>query len=144
MLHVDYTDRGTTPAGTRRPPSAATVTAIDVAARPLTTVCVRLVGKRAHGVPDGAQEPHSGAQRLSQALHGRTVIVWDGTVLPPLLEGLRSQGAYGDTSPWPASAASAPTGNRSCGGGAPSPPTAASSTPSLRAVLTDCSISCGK
>lgn len=55
-MHVDYTWRGTTPSGARRPPSAATVTALDAAAgTSLLPACtIRLVGVRSRGIPDGA------------------------------------------------------------------------------------------
>ncbi|MEU3189807.1 hypothetical protein ABZ686_04045 [Streptomyces sp. NPDC006992] len=56
-------------------------------------LCVRLVGVRARGVPEGAEDPHSGAQRLCAALEGRTVLVWGGAGSSPLADGLRSRGA---------------------------------------------------
>lgn len=95
-LHVDYTWRGTTPSGTRRPPSAATLTALNTSGTTLTACTVRLVGLRSRGIPDGALDPADGAQRLSDALSGHSVAVWDFADLQPLRDSFARQKAL-----WP-------------------------------------------
>ncbi|MFK0121470.1 hypothetical protein [Streptomyces sp. NPDC090994] len=93
VLHVDYTERGHTPAGTRRSPAAAKVTVIDANGQLLADPLLRLVSARAKGVPDGAGAPVPGADALTALLSQRTVLVWSYRDLDDLAAGLRSQDA---------------------------------------------------
>ncbi|GHB12189.1 hypothetical protein GCM10010330_77860 [Streptomyces tendae] len=93
VLHVDYTERGHTPAGTRRSPSAAKVTVIGANGRVLAEPLLRLVSARAKSIPPGAGDPVSGADVLAAVLSKLTVLIWCHRDLDDLSAGLRSQGA---------------------------------------------------
>lgn len=95
VLHVDYTERGRTPSGTRRSPAAAQITVLGANGLVLAAPLLRLVSARAKGVPDGADDPCSGAEALTALLSGLTVLIWRHRDLDDLSSGLRSQGA-----PW--------------------------------------------
>ncbi|MFE5118290.1 hypothetical protein [Streptomyces sp. NPDC056669] len=93
VLHVDYTERGHTPAGTRRSPSAAKVTVIGANGLVLAEPLLRLVSARAKGIPPGAGDPVSGADVLAAILSQLTVLIWRYRDLDDLSAGLHSQGA---------------------------------------------------
>ncbi|MFE9347989.1 hypothetical protein [Streptomyces olivaceus] len=93
VLHVDYTERGHTPAGTRRSPSAAKVTVIGADGLVLAEPLLRLVSPRAKGIPDGASDPVQGAEVLAAILSQLTVLIWRYRDLDDLSAGLRAQGA---------------------------------------------------
>ncbi|MFG3078665.1 hypothetical protein [Streptomyces sp. NPDC048225] len=96
IVHVDYTERGHTPAGTRRTPAAAKATILDASGHLLADPLLRLVGPRAKGVPPGTCDPQTGAEQLKALLAERTVLIWQWSDLDDLGTGLRSQQA-----PWP-------------------------------------------
>ncbi|WP_285442768.1 hypothetical protein [Streptomyces sp. ISL-12] len=54
VLHVDYTERGHTPSGTRRSPAATRVTVLGTNGLVITDPLLGLVSARAKVVPDGA------------------------------------------------------------------------------------------
>ncbi|MFG2887598.1 hypothetical protein ACGFYV_35865 [Streptomyces sp. NPDC048297] len=93
ILHVDYTERGHTPAGTRRSPSAAKVTVIGANGLVVAEPLLRLVSPRAKGIPDGASDPVQGAEILAAILSQLTVLIWRYRDLDDLSAGLRTQGA---------------------------------------------------
>ncbi|WP_143674426.1 MULTISPECIES: hypothetical protein [Streptomyces] len=93
VLHVDYTERGHTPAGTRRSPSAAKVTVIGANGLVVAEPLLRLVPPRAKGIPEGAGDPVSGSEVLAAILSQLTVLIWRYRDLDDLSAGLRSQGA---------------------------------------------------
>ncbi|MFJ3043871.1 hypothetical protein [Streptomyces tendae] len=95
VLHVDYTERGHTPAGTRRSPSAAKITVIGANGLVVAEPLLRLVSARAKGIPDGASDPVSGSEVLAAILSQLTVLIWHYRDLDDLSAGLRSQGATG-------------------------------------------------
>ncbi|MFE2941001.1 hypothetical protein ACFXKG_18350 [Streptomyces sp. NPDC059255] len=97
VVHVQLTDRGTTPGGTRRSPSAARVTAVGPAGQPLCDVTVRLVGPRSAGVPDGALAPEDAAPLL-EVLAGRVLLEWEAGPLALVAGALQ---AAGQTVPFP-------------------------------------------
>ncbi|MFH8558894.1 hypothetical protein ACH4FE_35630 [Streptomyces celluloflavus] len=76
VLHVGYTDRGTTPAGTRRAPSAAHLTALDAEGQVLLDLQIRLVPPRSKGIPKGAVDPGIACEEIRRALEGRVMLVW--------------------------------------------------------------------
>ncbi len=73
VLQVDLHVPPPTPAGRRRPPTAARVRAVDLDGGRLVDVLVRLVGPRAHYVPDGAVGPQATVPTIHRALVGRPV-----------------------------------------------------------------------
>ncbi|MEV8395581.1 MULTISPECIES: hypothetical protein [unclassified Streptomyces] len=77
VVHVELTERGTTPAGTRRTPSAARLTAIDTTGRILVEATVRLIGPRSKGIPPEAVAPEDAAGPIRTALSGRVLLLWD-------------------------------------------------------------------
>ncbi|MGW4758457.1 hypothetical protein [Streptomyces chartreusis] len=93
VLHVDYTERGHTPAGNRRSPSAAKITVIGANGLVLAEPLLRLVPARAKGIPDGASDPVSGSEILAAILSQLTVLIWNYRDLDDLSAGLHSQGA---------------------------------------------------
>ncbi|RDG35178.1 hypothetical protein [Streptomyces corynorhini] len=94
VVHVQLTERGTTPGGTRRPPSAARVVALGPQGQPLCDVTMRLVGPRAAGIPDGACSPEDAAPLL-QVLADRVLLEWEGGALAPVSSALRAAGLPG-------------------------------------------------
>jgi hypothetical protein len=84
LVHVDLTQRGTTPSGARRSPSAARAVVLDTTGRQLADITVRLVGPRSAGIPDGALAPDDAAPPLRQALTGRRLVRWGHDDLAPL------------------------------------------------------------
>ncbi len=76
VLQVDLHVPPPTPAGRRRPPTAARVRAVDLDGGRLVDVLVRLVGPRAHYVPDGAVGPQATAPTIHRALVGRRLLLW--------------------------------------------------------------------
>jgi hypothetical protein len=92
VLHIELTERGTTPSGSRRPPSAARLAAVDGDGSELIDVTVRLVGPRSAGIPAGAVAPADAALPLRQALAGRRLLYWPGTGLSDLVIALRGAG----------------------------------------------------
>ncbi|MEU6357475.1 hypothetical protein ABZ896_50630 [Streptomyces sp. NPDC047072] len=93
VLHVDYTERGHTPAGTRRSPSAGKVTVLGANGLVIAEPLLRLVSTRAKGIPPGAGDPVSGSEVLAAILSQLTVLIWRYRDLDDLAAGLRSQGA---------------------------------------------------
>ncbi|MEV7867446.1 hypothetical protein AB0P17_15395 [Streptomyces sp. NPDC088124] len=91
VVHVDLTERGTTPAGNLRPPSAARVTALGPQGQPLCDVTVRLVGPRSAGIPDGAVSPQDAAAALA-VLADRVLLQWEGGTLSPVAGALSAAG----------------------------------------------------
>ncbi|MFF8423174.1 hypothetical protein [Streptomyces sp. NPDC015680] len=89
VLHVTYTDRGTTPSGRRRPPSAAHVTALAPTGETLIDTRPRLVPPRSKGIPDETVDPELAAEEIRTALDGKTVVAWSGHVLTDLSTALR-------------------------------------------------------
>jgi hypothetical protein len=98
VVHVDLTDRGTTPSGARRSPSAARLVALDHTGKPLTEVLMRLVGPRSDGIPPGAVSPDDAALPLRAALADRTVLRWGWDRLGPVSAALRA-GGWSDVIP---------------------------------------------
>ncbi|WP_333770993.1 hypothetical protein [Streptomyces sp. IBSBF 2435] len=92
VVHVDLTDRGTTPSGTRRSPSAARLTALDHTGKLLIETQVRLVRPRSDGIPAGAIAPADAALPLRAALADRKVLRWGWDALGPLTAALRTAG----------------------------------------------------
>jgi hypothetical protein len=76
VLQVDLTVPPPTPAGRNRPATAARVRAVDLAGARLVDVLVRLVGPRAHRIPDGAVAPEDAAPAVHGALLGRRLLLW--------------------------------------------------------------------
>jgi hypothetical protein len=76
VVQVDLTIPPPTPAGRRRPPTAARVRAVDLDGGRLVDLLVRLVGPRAQRVPDGAVAPEAAAPTIHQALVGRRLLLW--------------------------------------------------------------------
>jgi hypothetical protein len=97
IVHVEITERGTTPAGARRPPSAARVVALGPHGASLCDVTMRLVGPRSAGIPTGAVSPQDAAARLA-VLTDRVLLEWEGGTLAPVSGPLR---AAGRTTPFP-------------------------------------------
>jgi hypothetical protein len=85
VLQVDLHVPPPTPAGRRRPPTAARVRAVDLDAARLVDMLVRLVGPRAHHVPDGAAAPQAAAPAIHRALVGRRLLLWSHQDLVNLL-----------------------------------------------------------
>ncbi|MFJ8855653.1 hypothetical protein [Streptomyces sp. NPDC102437] len=96
VLHVTYTDRGTTPSGRRRPPSAAHITALAPTGKTLLDTRPRLVPPRSKGIPDDVVNPDRAAEEIRTALDGKTVVVWSGSLLTDLSTALRDLKI-----PWP-------------------------------------------
>ncbi|MFF4260284.1 hypothetical protein ACFY1L_55055 [Streptomyces sp. NPDC001663] len=92
VVHVAYTDRGTTDAGKRRTPSAAHVTALGAAGTVLVDVELRIVAPRSKGIPDGAADSDQAAETIRSALADKTVLVWASEVLKDLIHGLAGLG----------------------------------------------------
>ncbi|RPE38991.1 hypothetical protein EDD90_1941 [Streptomyces sp. Ag109_O5-1] len=90
VVHVAYTDRGTTDSGKRRTPSAAEVTALGADGRVLVGVQMRLVPPRSKGTPDGAADPRQAAETIRTTLGEKTVLVWGNNVLADLGHALRA------------------------------------------------------
>ncbi|MFF9481670.1 hypothetical protein [Streptomyces sp. NPDC014733] len=77
VLHVDYTERGTAPAGTHRTPSAAHLTALDSDGHVLLDLQMRLIPPRAKGtIPERAVDPATAGDEIRRALEGRMMLVW--------------------------------------------------------------------
>jgi hypothetical protein len=76
VIQVDLTIPPPTPGGRRRPPTAARVRAVGLDGGRLVDVLVRLVGPRAHHIPDGAVAPQEVAPAIDQALVGRRLLMW--------------------------------------------------------------------
>ncbi|MEC4015460.1 hypothetical protein [Streptomyces sp. H27-D2] len=89
VVHVDYTDRGATPAGARRPPSAAHVTALDADGQVLCDISMRLVSPRSQGIPQDAVAPEEAAAHLRRTLARRVMLVWNTDGLVDLSTALR-------------------------------------------------------
>lgn len=89
VLHIELTDRGTTPSGVRRTPSAARAVILDGTGRLLTDTTVRLIGPRSAGIPDDATDPETAAPALSEALAGRRILHWAHTGSGPLRQAVR-------------------------------------------------------
>lgn len=96
IAHADLVHRGTTASGTRRSPAAAHLTAIDTTGRKLIDVTVRLVGKRAAGVPDGALSLEDAAEPIRDALADRgSLLTWGTEAIEPIRRALYSRGWTG-------------------------------------------------
>jgi hypothetical protein len=76
IVQADLTVPPPTPAGRTRPATAAHVQAVDPDGTRLADVLVRLVGPRAHHVPDGAIAAQDAAPAIHQALLGRRLLMW--------------------------------------------------------------------
>ncbi|WP_405708018.1 MULTISPECIES: hypothetical protein [unclassified Streptomyces] len=96
VLHITYTDRGTTDSGRCRSPSAAHVIALAPTGENLIDTRPRLVPPRSRGIPDDVVAPFRATEEISTALDGKTVVAWSGDVLTDLFTGLRDLGI-----PWP-------------------------------------------
>ncbi|MFJ2876575.1 hypothetical protein [Streptomyces sp. NPDC087298] len=95
VLHVTYTDRGTTASGRRRAPSAAHVIALAPDGSTRVDTRLRLVPPRSQGIPEGAADPEPAAEEIRAALAPTTIVVWANA-----LSGL-STGLSGLGIPWP-------------------------------------------
>jgi hypothetical protein len=76
IVQVDLHTPPPTPAGRRRPATAAHIGAVDLAGRRLVAVLARMVGPRAHHVPQGAVPAGDAAPLVHRALLGRRLICW--------------------------------------------------------------------
>ena len=76
ILQVDLTVPPPTPAGRRRPATAAHLRAVDLHGMRLVQVLVRLVGPRAHHVPVHAVPAAAAAPVVHRALLGRRLLTW--------------------------------------------------------------------
>lgn len=76
VVQVDLHTPPPTPAGRKRPPTAAHVRAVDLAGRQLVDVLVRLVGPRAHHIPAQAVAADQAVLVVHGALLGRRLLVW--------------------------------------------------------------------
>jgi hypothetical protein len=77
VLQVDLHVPPPTPAGRRRPPTAARVRAVNLGGARLIDVLVRLVGPRAHHVPGDAVAREDAVPAIHQAVAGRRLVMWD-------------------------------------------------------------------
>ncbi len=84
IVQVDLTVPPPTPAGRKRPPTAARVRAVDLDGARLVDVLIRLVGPRAHHVPAGAVAPQDAIPAIHRAVLGRRLILWSVTDLQRL------------------------------------------------------------
>lgn len=89
VVQVDLIQRGTTPSGAQRSPSAARLVALDTTGHVLIDVTVRLVGPRSAGIPSGAVAPADAAPKLREALAGRRLVRWGHDALIPLQQAFR-------------------------------------------------------
>jgi hypothetical protein len=76
VVPVDLHTPPPTPAGRKRPPSAARVRAVDPHGRRLVDVLVRLVGPCAHHIPQGAIPTGEAAPPVHRAQLGRRLLMW--------------------------------------------------------------------
>jgi hypothetical protein len=76
VVQVDLHVPPPTPAGRRRPPTAARVGAVDLGGGRLVDALVRLVGPRARHVPTGAVAHQAAALAIHRALVGRRLLMW--------------------------------------------------------------------
>jgi hypothetical protein len=76
VVQVDLHVPPPTPAGRRRPATAARVRAVDLDGGRLVDELVRLVGPRAHHAPAGALPPQTAAPKVHRALVGRRLLLW--------------------------------------------------------------------
>jgi hypothetical protein len=76
VVQVDLHVPPPTPAGRRRPPTAARVRAVGLDGGRLVDVLVRLVGPRAHHVPAGAVPAQEAVPKIHQAVLGSRLIMW--------------------------------------------------------------------
>ncbi|MFG2141524.1 hypothetical protein [Streptomyces sp. NPDC048650] len=90
VVHLDYTDRGTTPAGDRRAPSAAHITALDAGGRALLDVHMRLLSPCSQGIPAGATAPEAAVEQIRRVLADRVIVVWSADGLSDLSKALRA------------------------------------------------------
>jgi hypothetical protein len=77
VIRVDLTVPPPTPAGRRRPPTAARVRAVDLDGARHVDVLVRLVGPRAHHVPEGAIAREAAAPAIHRPPVGRRLLMWN-------------------------------------------------------------------
>lgn len=92
IVSTELIHRGNTPTGVRRSPAAARVTAVDASGHSVLDVTVRLVGKRAAGVPTGALAPEDAAEPIRDAVAGRVLLTWGAGTLDPIHQALHSRG----------------------------------------------------
>ncbi len=76
VVQVDLHVLPPTPAGRRRPPTAARVRAVNLDGGRLVDVLVRLVGPRAHHVPADALAPEDAVPTIHEAVLGARLILW--------------------------------------------------------------------
>jgi hypothetical protein len=76
IVQADLTVPSPTPAGRKRPATAARVRAVDLDGTRLVDVLVRLVGPRAHHIPEGAVAPEDATPAVHGALLGRRLLLW--------------------------------------------------------------------
>ena len=76
VVQVDLHVPPPTPAGRRRPPTAARVRAVDLDGGPLVDVLVRLVGPRTQRVPASAVPAQEAVPTIHQAVLGSRLIMW--------------------------------------------------------------------
>jgi hypothetical protein len=95
VVQVDLHVPPPTAAGRRRPATAARVRAVDLDGGRLVDVLVRLVGPRAHHVPDGAIAPEAAMPAIHRAVAGRRLVMWGIEDL----EWLRHAAGIDDTLP---------------------------------------------
>ncbi|WP_435601306.1 hypothetical protein [Streptomyces sp. C10-9-1] len=93
VVHLSLTDRGLTPSGAQRSPSAVHLVAVDATNSTLIDTTVRLVGPRSKGIPESALAPEDAAGPVTAALDGRRVVHWDAaSALSELYRVLRAAG----------------------------------------------------
>jgi hypothetical protein len=76
VVQVDLHVPPPTPAGRRRPPTAARVRAVNLDGAGLVDLLVRLVGPRPHHVPAGAVTPQEAVPKIHEAVLGSRLLVW--------------------------------------------------------------------
>lgn len=137
VLQVDLHVPPPTPAGRRRPPTAARVRSVDLDGARLVDVLVRLVGPRAHYVPDGAVGPEVAAPAIHRALVGRRLLLWSHQDLTNLHAAAPTT-HYPVSATWPGPPPTTAPANSITRSGPARPPSstwpptgAASSTPTL-------------
>jgi hypothetical protein len=76
VLQVDLVVPPPTPAGRKRPPTAARVRAVGLDGTRLVDMLVRLVGPRAHHLSAGAIAAEDAAPAIHRVLLGRRLLLW--------------------------------------------------------------------
>jgi hypothetical protein len=84
VVQVDLTVPPPTPAGRKRPATAAHIRAVDLGGRRLVDVLVRLVGPRAHHIPAGAVAREDAIPEIHRAVIGHRLLLWNVNELQQL------------------------------------------------------------